>query len=185
MLQITISGDDFYNEATEEFITVKTQKLTLEHSLLSISKWESKWKRSFLSNGPNGYDELIDYIRCMTITPNVNPLLYKCITPQDLENIRAYMTDTMTATTIQDLRPKTGSPKRHIVTSEQIYSWMISLEIPFSCEKWHINRLLMLIRVCSIERNKGMKGSKMKPRDVRSQYAAINAARRSKYHTSG
>ncbi len=184
MLQLSIDGsDNFFDEAKQEFITIKPQILKLEHSLLSISKWESRNKVSFFNRGCKTVPELINYIVCMTINSNVDPLVYQCLRIDQLEEVKKYMDDPMTATTIQDLSTKRN--KKQIITSELVYCWMFMLNIPIECEKWHINRLMMLIRVAQIENNPNRGKNNMSVNDIRARYAAINAERRAKYHTSG
>lgn len=184
MLQIFIDGNEFFNEETEEFVTVKSQKISLEHSLLSISKWESKWKKAFLDNtlekNKKTDEETLDYIRCMTITPNVDPLLYQCLSAENYKEINEYINDDMTATTFSGKRQNSN---RQIVTSEIIYYWMIAYNIPVEFEKWHINRLLTLIRICGIKNDP--KQHKMSQAAIHEQNRALNEARRAKYHTKG
>lgn len=181
MLQIEVAGGEFFDEEKEEFYVTKPQKLLLEHSLLSISKWEAKWKKPFLSEKELTPEEFKDYVRCMTITSNVDLLVYEMLTTKDLLTIKNYIQDPMTATTIKSNRPE---PKRgRYVTSELIYYWMTAQNIPIDCEKWHLNRLMTLIRVANIENNP--KKKKMSQREIHSQNAALNAARRAKYHTKG
>ena len=180
MLRIKVKGNEFFDEEKEEFVVLKDQNLVLEHSLLSISKWESKWKKPFLNTKLN-MNEFIDYIRCMTVNSPINPLVYTQLNDRQLKRIRSYIDDPKTATTIKKRRI-TASRGRN-TTSELIYCWMFTLNIPIECEKWHLNRLLTLIDVCSIENNP--KAKKMSRRDVYNQNAALNAARRAKYHTRG
>ena len=182
MLQLTLGNDnEFFNEKTGEFIVVKPQKIILEHSLLSISKWEAKWKKPFFSSEKEMTPALFkDYIKCMTITPNVNPLAYECITYAQLQEIRDYMADSRTATTI---KTQPTSKSRRIITNEIIYYWMFAQNIPIECEKWHINRLMTLIEVSSIESNPKKKN--MSRREIAAQNAELNRARRKKYHTKG
>lgn len=172
MLSIVIPGIEFYDEEKDEIIRTKDQPLQLEHSLISLSKWESKWKQAFLDKAKEqSMEQQLDYIRCMTITRSVDPTIYGCLTESLVKEIYEYINDPMTATTIRDI----GSPaSRRIITSELIYYWMIEAGIPFECEKWHLNRLLMLIRVCSAESSGGRKMSK---RDVARMYAEENARR--------
>ena len=146
----------------------------MEHSLLSVSKWESKWHKAFLSETAKlTPEEWVDYIRCMTITKNVDELTYQIAAEQFIGTIRDYIQNPMTATTI---KAKEGAGRsRKIITSELIYSWMVSLEIPFECEKWHLNRLLTLIEVCNAE---NVPKQKMSKRELGSQYRSLNAARR-------
>ena len=179
MLQIRIPDFDIFDESTGKILSVKGRDLQLEHSLVSISKWESKWKKPFLDPKPKTQAETIDYIRCMTLTQNVDPQVYRGITVENINRVNAYIADPMTATTFKK-QPKHSSGS--VTTSEIIYYWMISLEIPVEFQKWHLNRLLTLIRVCD---EKSQPGKKMSKRDVMSQYRSLNAARRSKYGTRG
>lgn len=181
MLYITVPTTRLWNEETEEFLFVQGQTLQLEHSLVSLSKWESKWCKSFLSDKVEKTDEqILDYIRCMTLTQNVNPLIYKCLSAENIKQINEYIAAPMTATTFNEDKSKSN---KEIVTSELIYYWMIALQIPFECQKWHINRLLTLIRVCNIKNAPPGKGKSK--RELTSQYAAMNAARRKAHKTRG
>ena len=178
-IKVSIPRLELFDERASEFLTIDPCTITLEHSLVSISKWEAKWHKPFLKKDDRTYEETIDYIRCMTITPNVNPIVYNYIPEEEYARIGAYMEDPMTATWFK--KTKTGG-SREIVTSEIIYYWMISLGIPFECQKWHINRLLTLIRVCN---EKNSPGKKMSKRDIFAQNAKLNAARRAKLKTRG
>ena len=181
MLQITVPiSPEIWDEKNEEFIEPKTASLQLEHSLVSISKWESKWHKPFLSKEPKTVEETIDYIKCMTLTQNVKPEVYNHLSKENIEEINAYIDDPKTATTFSKDRKSARS--REIITSELIYYWMIALNIPFECQKWHLNRLLTLIRVCEV---KNTPGKKMSQREVLNQYAAINAANRKRFNTKG
>lgn len=180
MLTITIPAREQFNEETNEFIETKEQTLVLEHSLVSISKWESKWHKAFLSKKEKTYEETIDYVKCMTLTQNVDPNVYMNLTNANLEEIFGYIDNPMTATTIKE--PKSKSFNTEITTSELIYYWMVSLNIPFECQKWHLNRLITLIRVCNVKNKPPKKRSK---REILSEYAAINEARRREWNTKG
>lgn len=182
MLQILVDGNEFFDESKNEFVQVKPIKLTLEHSLLSLSKWEAIWKKPFLTeNEDRSPEEYMSYIQCMTVTQNVNPLVYKCLSAKNLEDIKNYINDPHTATKIYS--PNTGARRHRIITSEVIYYWMIANNVPTEYEKWHLNRLLTLLRVCSIENNP--KGKKMSKTDIYNQNRQLNAARRAKYNTRG
>ena len=190
MLTITIPATEVFNNQTEEFITFKEQRITLEHSLVSLAKWESKWHKPFLSNdnkNPKTSAETIDYIRCMTISQNVDPNVYSFLTKDNMDEVNAYISDPMTATWFNDDQAQNKRPvrKQQVITAELIYYWMISFNIPFECQKWHLNRLLTLIRVCSIKSQEGNKKNKMSKRDILSRNAALNQARRKQYNTTG
>lgn len=186
MFTLIIPPFERYDEVAEEFYTMdKPYTLNLEHSLLSISKWESKWHKPFLNNQKT-YAEYMDYIKCMTLNKNVPDYVYKGLTNSDVKQLQAYMEDPMSATTISKNgnAPKTyGKKKPDVITSEIIYYWMTQLSIPFEpCEKWHINRLLMLIAVCN---EKNSDPNMMSKKDIMKQNNALNAARRAKHHTKG
>lgn len=175
MLPITIPEGDVYDETTERFIHIKETKLQLEHSLISLSKWESKWCKPFLSQDTQKTPEQnIDYIRCMTINQNVDPNAYYGITPAQLKEIADYINAPMTATWFSEDKTK-AKKNKEIITNELIYYWMVALQIPFECEKWHINRLLTLIRVCDV---KNQPAKKMSKSDILSRNKSLNAARR-------
>ena len=181
MLEITIPATELWDERNEEFITTKEQTLRLEHSLVSLSKWESKWCKPFLSKANKTDEEMLDYVRCMTLTQNVPDEVYRCLTDDNIRKIYEYIDAPMTATWFNDDKTKKGT-SREQTTSELIYYSMIALNIPFECQKWHLNRLLTLIRVCNI---KNQPPKKMSKRDIMSRNAALNAARRNQLHTKG
>lgn len=177
MLKIIIPSQELYNEKENKIITTKETTLQLEHSLVSISKWESKWGKPFISDDENDKttDELLDYIKCMTITQNVDQKIYNYMTVENIKTIKEYINSSMTATTINETSKGT---KKEKITSELIYYWMVANEIPFDCEKWHLNRLLTLIRICSI---KNQPSKKMSKNDILSRNSKVNAARRKRY----
>ncbi len=180
MLTILVPETELYDERKNEFIQIKEQTLVLEHSLVSIAKWESKWKKSYLSTKNKTYDETIDYIKCMTITKNVNPLIYKSINRDALESINKYVNDPMTATYFSEIDDRHS--RSSIITAEIVYYWMISLNIPMECQKWHFNRLIALIKVCNIKNNPG---KKMSRREILTRNQALNEERKRKYNTRG
>ena len=189
MLQVIIPATpeiEMWDYGNQEFIirpATKEQKLQLEHSLVSLSKWESKWCKPFLSNDKMTEEESIDYIRCMTLTQNVPPEVFDNIPNSVIEEVSAYIARPMTATWFSEDKKRGGAKRsREKVTSELIYYWMIALNIPMKCEKWHLNRLLTLIRVCDI---KNAPPKKMSKRSAMSQQAAINQARRQQLNTNG
>lgn len=179
MLSIEISGGELFDEKNEEFINVKSMILQLEHSLVSISKWESKWKKPFL-HSEKTEEESLDYIKCMTINHNVPDYVYKILNGNDMKQIMDYIADPMTATTFpQEITKKFN---REIVTAERIYYWMIAQQIPFECRKWHLNKLITLIKVCALENTPPKKMSK---KDILARNSALNAARKAKLNTRG
>lgn len=180
MLTILVPESELYDERNNEFIQIKEQTLVLEHSLVSIAKWESKWKKSYLSNNNKTLEETLDYIKCMTITKNVNPLIYKSLNREALEAIQKYINDPMTATYFYDKEDKPSRPST--ITAEVVYYWMISLGIPMECQKWHFNRLIALIRVCNIKSNSGKKMSRS---EILLRNKALNEERKRKYKTRG
>lgn len=179
MLQITMPFVELFDEQTNSFAAVKEQVLQLEHSLVSVSKWESIWKKPFLSKDKKTYDESVDYIRCMTLTQNVDPRIYISVPNSIIAQITNYIEDPMTATTFSK---QNTPPNREVITSEIIYYWMITLNIPLECQKWHLNRLLTLINVCNL---KNQKPKKMTPRQLYMKQHALNEARKSQLHTQG
>lgn len=186
--KIVIQPKELFDEKENRFITVKETTLVLEHSLISISKWESKWKKPFLVEGSlSNVEEVLDYIKCMTVTPvNVPDEVYLGITKENIEEIVAYIQDPMTATWFgEDKNPNHRRRKKEVLTSEVIYWQMIALEIPQAYEKWHLNRLLTLIRVCSAKNEEMSGDNKMSKDAIRRQNAALNAQRRAKMHSKG
>ena len=179
MLKITIPEMEFYDEDNNEFIMFNEQVLQLEHSLVSISKWESKWHIPFLDGKDKTLEQIIDYVRCMTITQNVKPEVYNRLTEDNLKAINDYIENPMTATTFSDINQR---PSREIITSEIIYYWMVSFNIPFECQKWHLNKLLTLIKVCNI---KNSPPKKMSRQEILSRNRALNEARKKNLNTKG
>lgn len=180
MLRITIPETEFFDERTQTFINTKQQTLQLEHSLVSLSKWESKWKKPFISKVPKTNEETIDYIRCMTLTQNVDPMVYRAINDRIINQVKEYIDDPMTATWFnEDSMPKRNS---RVITNELIYYWMTAFGIPSEYQKWHLNRLITLIRVCNAENTPSKKMSK---RDSLTKYRALNNARRKSLHSKG
>lgn len=182
MLRINVPiHPEEWDEEKEEFVESKMQPLQLEHSLVSLSKWESKWCKPFLDNNPKTNEEILDYIKCMTLTQKVDPDVYNHLSKDNIEEINAYIYAPMTATTFSDDK-RGGKKNSEIVTSELIYYWMIVLQIPFECQKWHLNRLLTLIRVCNV---KNEPPKKMSKGEIMRRNAALNAARRQKLNSKG
>lgn len=186
MLQLTVPQREYFDDSKQEFVYSKGFTLNLEHSLISISKWESKWKKPFLSKEPRNFEESLDYVRCMSLNSNVTDFELKQLSKVELDKISAYIDDKCTATWFNEdnlkKKPSGGSRHGQTVTSELIYYWMIAYEIPFECQKWHLNRLLTLIRICEI---KNTPSKKMKKKDILASNRALNEARKAKMGTRG
>lgn len=182
MLKIHIPETEAYSDRYEKFINVKATDIVLEHSLISISKWEAKYHKPFIDNNvEKTNDELVDYIRFMSLSSNVDPNAFKVIPQKEMDRIIEYIKDSQSATTFSD--EKNGRASREIITSELIYYWMVALQIPFECQKWHINRLLTLVKICNIKNNPDK--HKMSKSDIYAQNRMLNAKRRAKLHSRG
>lgn len=180
MLELDITVvPELWNEKEEMFIPPKIITIQLEHSLVSLSKWESKWCKPFLHSDKTD-EETLDYIKCMTLTENVNPDIYSHLSRQNVKEISDYINAPMTATTFSN--DKSSKRNRDIITSEVIYYWMVANNIPFECQYWHLNRLITLVRVCGVHNQPPKKTSK---KDLASQYATLNAQRRAKLKSKG
>lgn len=180
-LEIKIKENELWDENREEFVQVRGQTIHIEHSLYAIAKWESQTKKPFLSEENLHGELLLEYIRCMTLEEGVDRDSYKGISRYDIERVRQYMNDSMTATWFKQDPAKSKRPGK-VITAEIIYYYMVELGIPFECEHWHFNRLMTLITVC-IEKQQPPK--KMAKKDVLSQYANLNAARRARLKSKG
>lgn len=185
MLQLHIPvTSEGWDEEKQEFVEPVTVTIELENSLVALAEWESKWCKAFLADNNKTDEETLDYIRCMTLTPNVDPDIYNHLTKENINQVNKYIESPMTATHISD---NSGASKGHggskdTVTSELIYYWMISLNIPKDFERWHLNRLITLIKVCEAKNSPAKTRS---GKDTARQYAAMNAARRKKHNSRG
>lgn len=182
MLLMEISKRTLWDSDKEIFINIESQSLQLEHSLFSVSKWESKYKKSFFKTENKTIDETLYYINCMNVLDTViEPTVLYSLYQSELNEISKYIEEPMTATIIS----KKNKPSRDIITSEIIYYWMICLEIPFECDHWHLSRLLMLIDVCGIKNEESQGKSKMSKNDVLARNAKLNASRRAAGNSKG
>jgi len=179
VLWVELPERELFDDEKSEFTSLRAERFQIEHSLVSLSKWESKWCKPFLGKQAKTTEETLDYIRCMTISQNVNQAAYSHITSSVLSEIEAYIQAPMTATWFRD-QGRGGS--QEVVTAEIIYFWMISHSIPMECQKWHLNRLLTLIRVCSL---KSQSPKKMGRREGAESRSALNAARKAQLNTKG
>lgn len=180
MLELIVKFDEMYNEQTEEFIDADSTTLMLEHSLVSLSKWESFFKRPFLSKEDKSHEELVWYIKAMNQSPDVPPEVFSRLEAPHFDSINKYINDSQTATWFT--QHATGGTNREIITAELIYYWMIAFTIPIECQHWHLNRLLTLIRVCNV---KNSKPKKMSQAQAAAEQRALNERRLKELGTTG
>lgn len=180
MLNIVVPGIEMFDELKQEFVTKGDVTLKLEHSLVSLSKWESKYEKPFLGKDEKTTEEIIDYVKAMTVTPNIAPEVYQRLSEGNIRDINEYIEAKMTATWFSD--SPGAPPSRDVITSELVYYWMITFQIPFECERWHLNRLFTLIRVCNV---KQAKPKKMSRAEIAARNRELNAQRRAQLGTKG
>lgn len=181
MLSLTIPKTELFNESDNTFMVVEETRLTLEHSLISISKWEAKWQKPYLSKDPKTAEQCLDYIRCMTLNTKIDPRVYLALKVEHFEAINSYVESPMSATTFREM-PGAKKGGNQIVTSELLYYYMIAFNIPFECQKWHLNRLLTLIKICDI---KNQPKKKMSRGEILAQNTELNKARRAAMKSRG
>lgn len=182
MLHLTIPETEQFDNATQEFVTLEAVQLEFEHSLVSLSKWESKWETPFLSSKDKTDEQTVDYIHMMCLTPGVTPEDLNRLTDSNLSEINRYITASMTATWFNE--PKTDKSSTQAITAEIIYYWMVSLNIPFECENWHLNRLITLVKVIN-QKNAPEKKQKMGKQSLAAQRREMNAQRKAQLNTTG
>jgi hypothetical protein len=180
MLRIIIPGDEVYDEIDESFYTVGDFVLELEHSLISLSKWESKFQKPFLTTGKKSPEEILEYIYAMVLTPDIDKAFYNRFTQDNLDQINEYIESKQTATTFGKMPEHRG--RGETITAELIYYWMLTFNIPFECQYWHLNRLFSLIRICNI---KNSKPTKLSRSEIAARNRELNAQRRAELNTSG
>lgn len=180
MLTIVVPREEFYNEQTEEFVIVDEIVLELEHSLVSLSKWESKFEKPFLGPEEKTSEEVLGYVESMILNPKFSPEVIFQLTQENLDQINDYIGSAQSATTFGQMPDR--KVKGEIITSELIYYWMVAFNIPFECEHWHLNRLFALIRICNI---KNSKQKKMSKHELAARNQELNAKRRAELNTSG
>ncbi|MFL6416839.1 MAG: hypothetical protein ACJ74Y_14340 [Bryobacteraceae bacterium] len=179
MLRLRVVMDEAFDEATSEFVPSEVFVLDLEHSLASLSKWESKFEKPFLGKNEKTDEETLWYVRAMTLTLDVPDIVYARLSSLNLTDINEYINAKMTATTITE---RDQRPNNEIITAEIIYHWMVTYQIPFECEHWHLNRLITLVRVCN---HKSAPPKKMSRAEAARQQRELNAQRRANLRTRG
>lgn len=180
--EIYIPHQSIWDEKKEQFINIEETTFQVEHSLISLARWESKWHIPFLGKEEKTSEQIQDYIRCMTLTQHVDPKVYQYISNSVLKEIFDYIEDPMTATWFSNSEKMPGVRKNEVITAEIIYWWIVSLNIPVQFEKWHLNRLLTLIRVINV---KNAPAKKMSKKDILARNRQLNAARRAKNRSKG
>jgi len=180
MLKLTIEGDEYFNDDAQTFEETQTVVFELEHSLLSVSKWESEYQKPFLSGTEKTTDEIFGYVKAMVITPNPDlDALYRC-SQENLDEVQAYIDSKQSATTFGEMPERKGQGE--VITSELIYYWVVSFNIPFECQSWHLNRLFALVRICNL---KNSKPKKMSRNEVAQRNRELNERRKAELGTKG
>lgn len=180
MLKINIGGEEYFDSETEEFVIQHSTSVELEHSLVSLSKWESIFEKPFLKAGEKTTEEVLTYIHCMNLSPEISPEVFSALTDKNLEQINAYIESKQTGTYFSD--PPANSRNQETITAELIYFWMITFSIPFECQHWHLNRLITLIKVCNA---KNAKPKKMSRNEIAERNRTLNAQRKAELGTKG
>jgi len=180
MLTIVVPGVEMFDEGSQEFVSVDDVTLELEHSLISLSKWESKHEKPFLSTIDKTLEEIMDYIEAMILNPIYPENIVRVLSSDNLQAINDYIESKQSATTFGSIPERRGSGET--ITSELIYYWMVAFQIPFECERWHLNRLFALVRVCNV---KNAPAKKMSSSEIAARNRELNAQRRAKLNTKG
>ncbi len=180
MLKLTVVGQELFNEETSEFIIGPDFVLELEHSLVSLSKWESKFQKPFLSKDQKSPEEVLAYIEFMILTEDLPENLMLSLTREHFDVVQNYIDSAESATTFGQLPKQRG--RGETITSELVYYWLVAFQIPFEVERWHLNRLFALIRICNLKNQKPEKQSKG---EKARQFRELNEKRRAQYGTTG
>lgn len=180
MLRIVVPKDEWFNQEDQTFEIFDELELELEHSLISLSKWESKYKKPFLGPASKTPEEILNYVEAMIITPNYSKSIIFRFSQENIEQINDYIESTESATTFGTMPERKG--RGEIITSELIYYWMVAFQIPFECQYWHLNRLFALIRICNIKNSKPKKVSRS---ELAQRNRELNEQRRAQFNTAG
>lgn len=180
MLVINLLGQELFNEETQEFSTTENVVLELEHSLISLSKWESKFQKPFLTTTNKSRDEILGYVEAMILNPTYPKDLWTRFSQGNLDDINTYIESSQSATTFGTMPDRRG--RGETITSELIYYWLVAFNIPFECERWHLNRLFALIRICNLKNGKQKRMSKS---EIAQRNRELNMQRRAQFGTSG
>ena len=180
MLRLIVKGDELYDEATETFSTFGDVTLELEHSLISLSKWESIHQKPFLTAENKSSDEVLSYVKAMVLNDVDFDALVPLFSQENFTDINAYIDSKQSATTFRIMPERPG--RGETITAELIYYWMVAFNIPFECERWHLNRLFALIRICNI---KNSKPKRMSKHELASRNRDLNMQRRAQFNTPG
>lgn len=184
MLKLTIHGTEQFDEASNEFFTPADVNLELEHSLISLSKWEAIWEKPFLSAEEKTTDETFSYIECMCLTPDVPPETFRRLRGDHLETINKYIEAKMSATWFTDA-PAPKGRSREVITAEIMYHWIVAFTLPLDVENWHLNRFFTLVKVCNEKNAPPDKKKKMSPQQIMERNRALNEKRLQELKTKG
>jgi len=180
MLILKVPGIELFDEALHVFTTEDAFTLELEHSLVSLSKWESKFEKPFLTGEAKSDEEALAYIEVMILTPEFPPDILTRLSDENMRDINNYIEAKMTATWFKD--EKNPKRSREVITAELIYYWMITFNIPMECQNWHLNRLFTLIKIFSV---KNAKPEKVSKRELLARNRELNAQRKAELGTTG
>ena len=181
MLTLVIPGEEFFDQKTSTFVSTEETTIRLEHSLASMSKWESFFEKPFLSTSEKTDEEVLMYVRYMILDEDYPENIFDSLTMANVKEIHKYIDSAQSATTFGEM-PNVKKSRGEVITTELIYYFMVSFNIPFECENWHLNRLFSLIKICNI---KNSKPPKMSRADIAKRNHELNAQRRAQLNTKG